>query len=113
MPGFEQLRPSDLQQTKMDGGKSVRTRERKREAKGMMTGFFDLLFLMKVPLPSTNYLILVRNSSKQQRDSSYARTSSCYSRGGTPIFTGVFEPLARVALYPTDEDGLGTRFAAA
>ena len=33
-------------------------------------------------------------------------------RGGTPIFTGVFEPLARVALYPTDEDGLGTWFAA-
>ena len=36
-----------------------------------------------------------------------------YGRGGTPIFTGVFEPLARVALYPTDEDGLGTWFAAA
>ena len=25
-----------------------------------------------------------------------------YGRGDTPIFTGVFEPLARVALYPTD-----------
>ena len=36
-----------------------------------------------------------------------------YGRGGTPIFTGVFEPLARVALYPMDEDGLGTWFAAA
>ena len=36
-----------------------------------------------------------------------------YGRGGTPIFTGVFEPLARVALYPTDEDGLGTSFGAA
>ena len=36
-----------------------------------------------------------------------------YGRGGTPIFTGVFEPLARVALYPTNEDGLGTWFAAA
>ena len=36
-----------------------------------------------------------------------------YGRGGTPIFNGVFEPLARVALYPTDEDGLGTWFAAA
>ena len=34
-------------------------------------------------------------------------------RGGTPFFTGVFEPLARVALYPTDEDGLGTWFGAA
>ena len=33
--------------------------------------------------------------------------------GGTPIFTGVFEPLARVALYPTDEDGLGICFGAA
>ena len=36
-----------------------------------------------------------------------------YGRGGTPIFTGVFEPLARVALCPTGEDGLGTWFAAA
>ena len=36
-----------------------------------------------------------------------------YGRGGTPIFTGVFEPLARVALHPTDEDGSGTWFAAA
>ena len=36
-----------------------------------------------------------------------------YGRRGTPIFTGVFEPLARVAMYPTDEDGLGTWFAAA
>ena len=36
-----------------------------------------------------------------------------YGRGGTPIFTGVFEPLARVALYPTDKDGLGTSFGAA
>ena len=25
-----------------------------------------------------------------------------YGRGGTPIFSGVFEPLARVSLYPTD-----------
>ena len=33
--------------------------------------------------------------------------------GVPPFFTGVFEPLARVALYPTDEDGLGTWFAAA
>ena len=36
-----------------------------------------------------------------------------YGRGGTPFLTGVFEPLARVALYPTDEDGLGTWFGAA
>ena len=36
-----------------------------------------------------------------------------YGRGGTPIFNDVFEPLARVALYPTDEDGLGTCFGAA
>ena len=40
-------------------------------------------------------------------------TDQGYGRGGTPAFTGVFEPLARVALYPTDEDGLGTWFAAA
>ena len=36
-----------------------------------------------------------------------------YGRGGTPIFTDVSEALARVALYPTDEDGLGTCFGAA
>ena len=36
-----------------------------------------------------------------------------YGRGGTPIFSGVFEPLSRVAPYPTDEDGLGTCFGAA
>ena len=35
-----------------------------------------------------------------------------YGRGGTPIFTDVFEPLARVALYPTNEDGLGLLGAA-
>ena len=29
------------------------------------------------------------------------------------MFTGVFEPFARVALNPTDEDGLGTCFGAA
>ena len=33
--------------------------------------------------------------------------------GGTPIFTGVFEPLARVTLYLTDENGLGSCFEAA
>ena len=38
---------------------------------------------------------------------------SGYGRGGTPIFTDVFEPVARVALYPTDKDGLGTCFGAA
>ena len=32
--------------------------------------------------------------------------------GGTPNFSGVFEPFARVALYPTDEDGLGACFGA-
>ena len=36
-----------------------------------------------------------------------------YGREGTPIFTGVFEPLARVALNPTDKNGLGTCFSAA
>ena len=36
-----------------------------------------------------------------------------YGRGGTPTFTGVFELLTRVALYPTDVDGLGTCFGAA
>ena len=41
------------------------------------------------------------------------KTDQGYGRGGTPIFTGVFEPLARVTLYPTNEDGLGTCFGAA
>ena len=36
-----------------------------------------------------------------------------YGRGGTPIFSGVFEPLARVALNPTDENGSGTCLVAA
>ena len=35
-----------------------------------------------------------------------------YGRGGTPVFTGVFEPVARVTLYLTDENGLGTCFGA-
>ena len=33
-----------------------------------------------------------------------------YGRGGTPIFTGLFEPVARVALYLTDEKGLDSCF---
>ena len=33
--------------------------------------------------------------------------------GGIPVFTGVFEPLARVTLYLTDENGLGSCFGAA
>ena len=36
-----------------------------------------------------------------------------HGREGTPVFTGVFEPLARVALYLTDENGLGSCFGAA
>ena len=36
-----------------------------------------------------------------------------YGRGGTPVFTSVFEPLARVALYLTDEKCLGSCFFAA
>ena len=34
-------------------------------------------------------------------------------RGGTPVFTGVFEPLARLTLYLTEETGLGSCFGAA
>ena len=40
-------------------------------------------------------------------------TDQGYGRGGTPVFTGVFEPLARVTLYLTDENGLGSCFGAA
>ena len=36
-----------------------------------------------------------------------------YGRGGTPVFTGVFKPVARVTLYLTDENGLGTCCGAA
>ena len=36
-----------------------------------------------------------------------------YGRGGTPTFTGVFEPVARVTLYLTEENGLGSCFGAA
>ena len=36
-----------------------------------------------------------------------------YCRGGTPVFTGVIEPLARVTLYLTDENGLDSCFGAA
>ena len=36
-----------------------------------------------------------------------------YGRAGTPVFTGVFEPVARVTPYLTDENGLGTCFGAA
>ena len=36
-----------------------------------------------------------------------------HGRGGTPVFTGVFEPLARAALYLMDKNGLGTCFGAA
>ena len=35
-----------------------------------------------------------------------------YGRGVTPVFTRVFEPVARVTLYLTDENGLGTCFGA-
>ena len=36
-----------------------------------------------------------------------------YGRGGTPVFSGVFEPVARVTLYLPDENGLDTCFGAA
>ena len=43
----------------------------------------------------------------------FSRNDQSYGRGGTPVFTGVFEPVARVTLYLTDENGLGTCFGAA
>ena len=43
----------------------------------------------------------------------YRTKDQGYGRGGTPDFTGVLEPVARVALYPTDENGLGSCFGAA
>ena len=33
-----------------------------------------------------------------------------YGRGGTPDLPGVFEPVARVTLYLTDGNGLGSCF---
>ena len=43
---------------------------------------------------------------------SLLRSDQGYGRGGTPDFTGVFEPLAQVTLYLTDEKGLGSYFGA-
>ena len=40
-------------------------------------------------------------------------SDQAYGRGGTPVFTCVFEPLARVTPYLTDENGLGSCFGAA
>ena len=40
-------------------------------------------------------------------------TDQGYGRGGTPVFTDVFEPLAGVTLYLTDENCLGSCFGAA
>ena len=42
-----------------------------------------------------------------------ARYDQGYGRGGTLVFTSVFEPLARVTLYLTDENGLGSGFGVA
>ena len=42
-----------------------------------------------------------------------SRLDQGYGRGGTPTFTSVFEPVARVTLYLMDENGLGTCFGAA
>ena len=36
-----------------------------------------------------------------------------YGRGGTPVFNSVFEPVARVTLFLTDEYRLGTCFGSA
>ena len=43
----------------------------------------------------------------------HERLDQGYGRGLPPVFTGVFEPLARVALYPTDENGTGSCFGSA
>ena len=47
-----------------------------------------------------------RSAGKQSRDQGYGT-------GGTLVFNGVFEPVARVTLHLTDENGLGTCFGAA
>ena len=52
-------------------------------------------------------------TDEKSRDKNGFSRDQGYGRGGTPIFTGVFEPLARVTLYLTDENGLGTCFGAA
>ena len=60
-----------------------------------------------------NHLVSGRKHHSRELSNQHGVKDQSYGREGTPIFTGVFEPLARVALYPTDEDGLGTWFAAA
>ena len=50
-----------------------------------------------------NYLLVVQSTTQDQG----------YGRGGTPVFTGVFEPVARVTLYFSNENGLDSCFGAA
>ena len=52
------------------------------------------------------------DSSPLRADSSRAHDQG-YESGGTPVFTCLFEPLARVTLYLTDENGLDSCFGAA
>ena len=57
---------------------------------------------------ATDPCIVYRNISStafQECHFYYVFADEGYGRGGTPVFIGVFEPLARVTLYLTDENG--------
>ena len=54
-------------------------------------------------------------TTKDEPQTCDGRVDQGYGRGGTPIFTDALEPVARVTLYLTDENGLdlGSCFGAA
>ena len=60
----------------------------------------------KTPKPQEDVIKTVSRVVKQHRHNRLPMVDQGYGRGGTPVFTGVFEPLARVTLYLTDENGL-------
>ena len=81
---------------------------------------FPLGILQLQTCPVTTDLIMLvflrttTNTDKYSRLTiSTFRLDQGYGSGGTPVFTGVFEPLARVTLYLTPENGLGSCFGAA
>ena len=59
-----------------------------------MVGKFNLLDKKKENIAKKFKIVLAEKPNLQEA----AEMDQDYDRGGTPIFTGVFEPLARVAL---------------
>ena len=65
------------------------------------------------PRKTTTYVLRVVSITTHTHDRHKSIQDQGHGRGGTPVFTGLFEPLARVTLYLTDENGLGSCFRAA